>query len=229
MANTVDVEVPSAKPGTLKPYPYHDGQVNENAAIRVQRFVLPLCPVDGNPELKQRDGSYKPNPNYTGQQNCMQVYQLNKQGAWDVEKCIGLGHDPYHYKLRRAVIEEDVDENGYVTDSRIRYIVETRLNIVPVSDNPRLASGQLVRQAVMRGAKTMEEFGYLSPCEFRACSQPQRVDTKYGKFCTERHARLVAADRRGVLLTIPSDPYSAEQAIREREDALEKFNVSRAG
>src|SRR3990167_4478881 len=210
MANTVDVEVPSAKPGTLKPYPYHDGQVNENAAIRVQRFVLPLCPVDGNPELKQRDGSYKPNPNYTGQQNCMQVYQTNKQGAWDVKKGIGLGHDPYHYKLRRAVVEEDVDDNGYVTDSRVRYIVETRLNIVPVSHGPRVASGHMLALITARGGR-------------------QLVDTKYGKYCSERHARLIAADRRQMLLTVPSDTYSAEQATREREDALESLNISKVG
>lgn len=213
----------------LKPYPFHDGQVNENAAQRVIRLVLPMCPVDGNPEIRQRDGSYKPNPAYTGEQNCQQVYQVNKQGVWEVDKCIEKGHDPYHFKLRRAVVEEVVDENGYVTDSKVRYVVEKRLNIVPISHGPRLGSGQLLALARARGGKPLEDFGYWSPCEFRACSKRQQVETKFGNYCSERHARLVAADRRQMLLTTPSDPYSRDQAVREREDALENLNISKVG
>lgn len=213
----------------LKPYPYHDGTAKENSAVRTICLVMPLCPVDGNPEIKQRDGSYKPNPNYTGEQNCQRVFEIDRGGIWDVSKCIERGHDPYYTKLRRAVVIEETDENGVVIDTRVKHVVEKRLNIIRVSANPRIASGRLPALMIARGGKPLEEFGYASPCEYRSCSQPQRVDTRYGKFCSERHARLIAADLRQMLITVPSDPYSAAQANREREDALEALNISKVG
>ena len=229
MVQTEEVPAPSPRKVKLLPYPFHDGTPTENTAQREIRLAMPMCPVDGNPELKQRDGTYKPNPNYTGQLNCQIAYQKNDHGVWDVDKCVELGHDPYHFKLRRAVVEEEVDSNGYVTDSRVRYVVETRLNIMPIALGPRTASGRLLALATARGGKTLEEFGYASPCEYRACSAPQRIETRYGNYCSLRHARLIAADRRGMLLTVPSDQYSAQQAVREREDALEALNVSKTG
>lgn len=213
----------------LKPYPYHDGTVNENAAVRTVRLVMPMCPIDGNPEIKQRDGSFKPNPNYTGEQNCQQVFAKNDQGVWDVQECIDRGHDPYYTRLRRAVIDEEVAEDGTVMDSKIRYVVEKRLNIMPISVNRRIASGQLLALARARGGLPMEDFGYASPCEFRSCSRPQKVETRVGKYCSERHARLILADARSMLLTVPSDPYSRDQAVREREDLLENLNISKVG
>ena len=223
MAGTV-----KASPG-LKPYPFHDGAVNENAAIRVIRLVIPVCPIDGNPEIKMRDGSYTPNPNYTGEPNCQQARKFNDHCLWDVAKCVELGHDPYYTTIRRPILKEVVDEDGYVTERRTQYVVEKRLNVIAVSDNMRHSSGREVPLAVARGAKTLEDFGYASPCEFRSCSRPQQVDTRYGKYCSERHARLVAADKRQVLLAIPSDPLAADKANESREDALENLNINKAG
>jgi hypothetical protein len=231
---TREVEIENELPGTVpgppkdgnyQPYPFHDGAVSENAAIRVIRMVIPNCPIDPVPEVKQRDGSYRPNPNFTGEQNCQQVYKFNNFGRWDVEKCIELGHDPWHTEFRRPIVEETLDADGYVIDTRIKHKVEKRLNIIQVSDNSRHSNGTEVALALARGCRFLDDFGVASPCEFRNCSQPQRVDTRYGKYCSERHARLVAADKQQKLLPVASDPYSADQANREREDMLENLNI----
>jgi hypothetical protein len=211
--------------GELKPYPFHDGQVSEVSQIRVIRMVIPLCPIDSVPEIKQRDGTYRPNPNFSGEQNCQQVYKFNNMGRWDAAKCESLGHDPWHTSFRYPIIKEVLDNDGYVIDTKVQYRVEKRLNIIQVSDNIRHSSGMEVQLAMARGCRPLEDFGVSSPCEFRNCSQPQRIDTRYGKYCSERHARLVAADKQGKILPVASDPYSADQANREREDMLENLNI----
>jgi len=221
----VQVEVAKPKDSTPTPYPFHDGAVSENAAIRMIRMAIPLCPIDDTPEIKQRDGSYKPNPNFTGELNCQQAYKFNNMGRWDVDKCVELGHNPYYSTFRRPILEEVLDDDGYVIDTRTRYKVEKRLNVIQVSDNNRHSSGLEVQLALARGCKFLEDFGMSPPCEFRNCSRPQMIDTRYGKFCSERHARLVGADKQQKLLPVASDPYSADQANREREEILENLNI----
>jgi hypothetical protein len=211
-----------AKEG-LKPFPFMDWGVNENAPIRMIRMVIPQCPVDGTPELKQRDGTYRPNPAYTGEPNCQQAYKINNFGKWNVKKCEELEHDPWHTTFRRPVSEEILDEQGYVVDIKTRWRVEKRLNVIAVSDNMRHSSGQEVALAVAKGCKYLEDFGYESPCEFRNCSNPQKVNTRFGKYCSERHARLVAADKKHKILAITSDPSD------EATDAVEEHNENVLG
>jgi hypothetical protein len=213
----------------LKPFPFHDGGVNENAAIRVIRMVQPQCPVDALPEIKNRDGSYSPNPNFTGQQNCQQIYKKNNQGVWDVEKCESLGHDPWHTTFRRPILKEVLDENGYVIETKTQYQVESRLNVIQVSLNRRHSSGMEVALAQAKGCKFMEAFGYASPCEFRNCCNPQKIETRFGNYCSERHARLIAADDRKMMLPVGGDPYTETQAFDEREQMLESINIRKGG
>ena len=224
-------EAPKWKGGKLKPYPFHDGGVNENAAIRVIRMVIPQCPVDSLPEIKNKDGSYSPNPNFSGEQNCQQIYKKNNSGVWDVEECERRGHDPWHTTFRRPILEEVLDDEGYVKTTRVKYKVEKRLNVIQVSLNSRHTNGMEVALAQAKGCKFLEDFGIASPCEFRNCSQPQRIETRVGKYCSERHARLVAADARGVFLpaTGGGDPYTADRMTREREELLENLNIRQGG
>lgn len=214
--------------GPLLPYPFHDGGVNENAAIRMIRMVIPGCPVDGVAETRSKDGTYHPNPNFTGEQNCQQVYKKNNQGVWDVDKCKELGHDPYYTKFRVPIMEEVLDPNGYVTETRIKYRVERRLNIIQVSDNPRHSNRMEVQLALAKGCRFLEDFGIESPCEFRNCSAKTTVDTRYGKYCSERHARLIAADFQKVILPVGGDPYTQDQALEERESMLAALNIRKA-
>lgn len=215
--------------GKLKPYPFHDGGVNENSAIRMISMVIPLCPMDSNPEILRKDGTSIPNPRYTGEPNCQMVYKLNEHGRWDVERCINLGHEPYYTIFRKSVVEEVVGDDGYVTDSKVKVLKEKRLNVIQVSDNPRHTNRTEVALALAKGCKFMEDFGYESPCEFRNCTQPQKIDTKYGKYCSERHARLIAADFKRIILPVGGDPYTQDQAMEERDAMLENLNIRKGG
>ncbi len=220
---------PKKPEGKLEPYPFHDGAVNENAAIRMIRMVIPQCPVDSLPEIKNKDGSYTPNPNFSGEQNCQMAYKINNAGVWDVAKCESLGHDPWHTTFRRPILKEVLDDDGFVVDTKVQYKVEKRLNIIQVSLNQRHSNGMEVALAQAKGCRFLESFGIASPCEFRNCSQPQRIDTRYGKYCSERHARLVAADERHMMLPVGGDPYSEGQAMDERQQMLDSINIRKGG
>lgn len=210
---------------TLKPYPFHDGGVNENAAIRVIRMVIPNCPSDPAPTLVRRDGSEVPNPRYTGQPNCQMVYRINNHGRWDVSKCEELGHDPWHTVIRKPITEDIVGEDGYVTETRVRIAIEKRLNVIAVSLNPRHSTGMEMALAEARGCRRLSTFGFADPCEFRSCANPQRVTTRYGNYCSERHARLIAADMQEKFLPVGGDSISEDKAMREREEILGNLNI----
>ena len=212
----------------LKPYPFTDGGVNENAAIRMVKMVIPQCPADPRPEILKKDGTSIPNPRYTGEENCQQVFKINDSGKWDVDKCIERGHEPYYTVFRKTVVEDVVGEDGYVTETRQRVKSEKRLNVIQVSDNPRHTSGTEIARALGRGCKFLEDFGIESPCEYRNCTKKVKVDTRYGKFCSERHARLVGADRKKLMLPIGGDAYTQDQALSEREEMLEGVAVRKA-
>ena len=225
------------KDSTKKPFPFNDGQPNENAAIRVIRVVKPECPIDPTPELRQRDGSYRPNPRYTGEQNCQQLYKKNNYGVWDVEKCESLGHDPWHTVFYRRVVEDVFDpETGEFVEQKVKMVRERRINIIAVSLSMRHTSGTELMLAKARGALTLDEYGsrfpdenYLDPCEFRSCTNKVTIDTRFGRFCGERHARLVAADQRGMMkyVGLERDPGEMWQQSRDAEaaEALERINL----
>jgi hypothetical protein len=219
-----------------KPYPFNDGQPNENAAIRVIRVVKPECPVDPTPELRQKDGTYRPNPRYTGEQNCMQLHAINNQGRWDVSACEDKGHDPWHTVFYRQLVEDVYDEDGNFLEQKIRMRKEVRINIIAVSLNIRHTSGTELLLAKARGCLTLDEYGALhpeenftDPCEFRACTQPVQLLTRFGNFCSERHARLIAADVRQIprFVSNERDPGEAFQKARsqEAEEQLESINL----
>ena len=218
------------------PYPFHDGSVNENAAIRIIEMAKPNCPRESNPEISRKDGTSVPNPRYTGEESCERIYRINSQGRWEVDRCIELGHDPYYTYFRKNVIEEEVGEDGYVKESKVRVLKEKRLNVVHVSDNIRHSTGQEVNLAIARGCIPLEDFvctcslwpykhKHEVPCEFRNCNKPQNIDTRYGKYCSERHARLIAADKQRKILPVGGDPYSNDQAMSEREEILGNLNI----
>lgn len=211
----------------LQPYPFHDGGAKDNLPIRMRRMAVPYCPSDSRPELLDKSGNAFPNPHYTGEENCQEVYKLNNMGRWDVEKCESLGHEPYYTTLRRKVIEEVIDDDGFVTESKVRVKVTRRLNVMPIPISVRHATWKSMELAVARGAKPLEEFGYMTPCDYRQCSQPVKIKTQYGDYCSERHARLIAADARGVLLPISADTggETADKTEMEREDLLESIRL----
>lgn len=206
----------------LKPYPFHDGAVNENAAIRMLRMAKPFCPVTTNmddPGIKNGTKVYDHNG------SCQERFKKNNQGVWDVAKCVELGHDPYYTTFKKVTEENIVDEQGVVTGKREIVMSERRLNITQVSDNPRHSNGMDVQLELARGSRFLEELGYKSPCEFRNCTKDKKVQTRFGSYCSERHARLVAADRNEIFLPVGGDPYTEEKALRERDQVLNNLSI----
>jgi hypothetical protein len=153
-----------------------------------------------------------------------------------VAYCLGAGHDPYFTIFRKSRTEEEVDDAGWVIGSRQRILKERRLNIDQVSDNPRHSSRMEVPLALARGSILLDrfvmedaegEFVIDPPCEFRGCSAPWKVDTRYGRYCSERHARLVAADFQKKMLPVGGDPYTEDQAMEEREQILSSLSIGK--
>ena len=221
-----------------RPFPFHESGASDNAPIRIVRMWKPECPVDPTPELRQKDGTYRPNPRYTGGDNCQQVYKLNNQGVWDVAKCESFGHDPWHTVFRKVLVEDVVDpDTGEVTKTKNKIVVERRPNIVSITLNVRHSSGTELLLAKARGYKTIDEYGaehpdewFESPCEMRACTNKVTLRTeRYGDFCSERHARLVAAEARGILRFVRNDQdiYQGGQdkLQSEWENQLEAINL----
>src|SRR5574341_1924494 len=130
-------------------------------------LVKPESPIDGVPEIRQKDGTYKVNPAYTGEENCQSLYKLDNYGHWAVLKCEALGHNPYFRTVRRPRTEEVLDADGYIIETKTRWIKEELPNVVAVSDNIRHSSGQEIARAVGAGMKFIWELGYKHPCEFR--------------------------------------------------------------
>lgn len=212
----------AAEEKKLKPYPFNDMGSKDNAAIRMIRMVQPECPIDSVPELKQRDGTYQANPRYTGEVNCQQAYKLDNYGHWAVLKCIALGHNPYYRTARKPVSTEVVDVEGFITETKVRWAKQEVLNLINVSDNIRHSSGKEIEIALGRDAKFIWDFGFKHPCEFRGCSRAWVVDTQYGRYCTERHARLIGADVKRFVLNIVTDAEMSDDVKELNEEQLDR-------
>lgn len=211
----------------LKPYPFRDGGAKDNIPIRMVRMAIPYCPCDPRPELMDKAGNVFANPHFTGEPNCQEEYKLNNMGRWDVQKCIDLGHNPYFTVRRQKIVEEEVDENGYVTGVKTRVKKTELLNIRPIPVSVRHSTNKRMEIEVARGARPLSDFGYESPCEYRGCSARVTIETRYGRYCNERHARLIAAAERGVLLPISADTggETADKTEMEYEDLLERIRL----
>lgn len=210
------------KKEALKPFPFKNMGVNENAIVRMIKMVAPYCPVDDRPMIKKYvDGRVidAVNPAYTGEANCQSGAYTR---GWEKE-CESKGHNPYYTTRTHEVLEDDVDENGYIIGSKRKIIKEQLLNVVQVSLSVRHNSGDEVNSARRRGFKFLPELGYEEVCEMRACFTKVHLQTSYGKFCNERHARLVAADYRKLTLVVGSP--DMEGWAEERENQLNDINL----
>ena len=177
----------------LESLPQMQVGVSERGNIRMKKLAAPRCPIQSNPEK----------PGYTGDifpetMSCQQETK-NYPGWWDL--CANRGHDPYFTTKRKVVKEELTDENGIVTGVQKRVITTKKLNINQVPIGTRFASGrnETISKG-LKGRKELSEFGYNPLCEYRNCELDVKVKSKYGNFCTDRHARLIGADVEGIML-----------------------------
>src|SRR5581483_8613737 len=165
-------------------------QVRVREASNVRRILMaqPVCPVVDDPN----------DPAYTGETNCQREFG-GAPGWWT--RCEERGHDPYYTIQRVTKTEDVVDEDGMVTGQRKRVVETRRLNLASVAYSTRINSGRgpaVARE--FKGFRTLEEMGYAPVCEFRNCELPVKIRTRYGNYCSDRHARLVGAGVEGMLL-----------------------------
>jgi len=206
----------------LKPYPYKGSGVNENAAVRMVKMVVPQCPCESDADAQRIEDAFerqglkrrtRPIQKYRGIDNCQSG--RFRYGWW--EDCEAKGHNPYWSSTVTQREETVTDENGYVTGTRIKEVIKEHLNVVQVPVSRRHDSGQAVPLARQRGAKFLHELGFKNVCEMRNCENPARLRFKFGEFCSERHARLVQADNKKVMLIVGGDEESQWQEKREEQ------------
>lgn len=213
----------------LKPYPYREfGGATEISAVRMLKMVAPYCPVESNPWRQTgKPGELEPNPHYTGEPNCQMAYKFNSFGRWDIAQCEKLGHEPYYFEQKSKIVENVTDAEGIITGQRERQLGDKRLNVVQVAHSIRIGTNSEVALAVAKGYRTLESFGYEAPCEYRNCWQPVKIKGSFGNYCNERHARLIAADRKKVTLPVLGGDPNMEEEQREQRDAiLDGINIS---
>lgn len=195
-----------------KKNPYRSMGVNENAALRMVKMVQPLCPI---PAAGKREEFDKLFPEYLGQVSC-QAGRYRR--GWEKE-CEAAGHNPYYYTRRQVVIEPVIGDDGMITGQKQRILETSGPNVNPVALDVGHDSGEAVIKAIARGFKYMTDLGYEEICQFRACESPVKVKTRFGNYCTERHARLIGARVLKKFLVIEGVGEDFDWA-REREEQL---------
>lgn len=163
--------------------------IRETSNIRMKKMARPLCPVVDDPN----------SPYYTGEPNCQRMHN-NYPGWWDY--CADQGHDPYYRITKRITKEPVVGDDGIITGYREKQLINKKLNLVQVAIGTRFHSGrgETISKG-LKGRKDLTEFGLKEKCEYRNCEIDAALQTKYGLFCNERHARLVGADVEGMMLS----------------------------
>ena len=167
--------------------------VSERGNIRMKKLAAPRCPIQVDPTKARYTGDTFPET-----MSCQQETG-NAPGWWDL--CTERGHDPYYTTFTKVIKEDIVGDDGVITGQRKRQVVTKKLNINQVPIGTRFASGQAERVSKgLKGRKDISEFGYNELCEYRNCELDAKVKSKYGMFCTDRHARLIGADVEGIML-----------------------------
>lgn len=191
--------------------------VREGAAIRMVKLMRPICP----------NSNKKPDELLPGEFNCQRDTD-NAVGWWDL--CESRGHNPYFTVHERPVptpiieVDEVTGEKAIVGEKKV-LVEETWPNIAQVALSERINSGRGVQNAINRkGFKMLSDFGYEEVCQFRNCQKPVGVKTVYGDYCSEEHARLIAADVEGVTLEVQGNPHH-ERSARKRKRQLRETEL----
>ena len=178
----------------LESLPQRQMGVRESANVRMKKMARPVCPIQDDPDK----------PGYTGEPNCQRLHN-NYPGWWDY--CANQGHDPYFSKVPAKTVTENIlsdkeGEEGLIIGRRERQVGGgKKLNMVQVVIDTRHNSGRGERYSKgLKGRKELSEFGYAEKCEYRNCEIDAKLQTRYGMFCNDRHARLIGAAVEGMML-----------------------------
>lgn len=185
--------------------------VRENGNIRTKKLAAPRCPV-----------SDPLSPYYDEYGTSCQTETAGWPGWWKL--CEKREHEPYFTIRKKTVEEDDVDDDGYVKGTKKRVITTKKLNVVQVPIGTRFHSGR--GEAISKGLKgrrDLGDFGYNEKCEYRNCELDVKLQSKYGKFCGDRHARLIGADVESVMLHVK--PGQRSKQLREIDVEFEGIEV----
>jgi len=212
-------------PENLKQLPKRQIGVREGANVRMILMAQPICPIDDLPfhnKLINGEVVEVPNPKYTGELNCQNEFS-GAVGWWEI--CMSRNHDPYYTTkyIRREedVVEVQEDGTELVVESRMKKVRLKILNVARVAAYTRVSGGRGPLYArVLKGFRDLSDMGYEPVCEFRNCELPVTVDSRYGKFCGQRHARLIGADVEIVFL----ESSRTKRAVKEKQ--LKEIDIS---
>ena len=184
----------------LKEIPWERVGVRLNTPARSIKMLNPVCPET----VDQNTGNAAP--------GC----ETKEGPAWWL-KCVEKGHDPFHQQKevrKRERITETTEDGRTIVkgyEETIELEITPRVAQVPLSI--RTQSQQMVEEKrFFHGYKYPEELGYAPMCEFRNCFAPNPTfKTRYGNYCSENEARMMAADSRHVVLEVLNQDKRREQ------------------
>ena len=195
------------------------------------KMVVPECKAESDADAERIENAFerrglkrrtRPPLHLRGQEN----HQSGQYRAGWWEECEASGHNPY-WTVTETIRQEDVvDEEGFVTGQRQKLVTKEFLNVIQVPMSPRHDAGQSVAGAIARGARFLPDMGYQNVCMMRNCENTSTLRWDFGEFCNERHARLVYADLRKVMLIVHAA--GEEIAGQTMEDQLQELYLGPA-
>ena len=186
----------------LKKIPGFSQGVRVNAAGRMVKMAVPICPNSKMEFISTPEGRRIPKQETDPhRQNCQKL----GHGWW--KYCEEQGHDPY---FTTKVWYEKVPDYGPDPDNPGDTILlkertvkrETKYpNISQVAAYTHVNGGRGVIFSMERkGFKRLREIGYEEVCQFRNCQKEIKFTSKVGQYCSQEHAALVAADAQSLFL-----------------------------
>ncbi len=206
----------------LKSLPQNQIGVTELGNIRTVKLAAPICPI----RVGYSPDSPRFQPEYVGEINCSFRGPEGGKPWWTL--CVSRNHDPYFTVNKVETSEDILDDEGYVVKTRKKVTETKQLNLVQVPLGLRYSSGKAVAASMMfKGRKPVTEFGYKELCEYRNCETDARLKTRYGKYCNERHARLIGSDAESLLVGVgtPKDVQRYEAELAELDLDYEGYEV----
>lgn len=202
---------PTKKDSGLRKLPPLQIGVSEMANLRTVKMARPICPTPSH----NLEPGFDPDV-----LNCQREFN-GRIGWWD--KCEERGHNPY-FRTKEIVKETPiwVERDGETVQDGVKTTKETVEipNVSQVAHSERHDSGNRVETCRNRkGFRFLTEVGFDPVCEYRNCEKPVVIQTIYGPYCSEQHARLIGADSDKIELEVHPDRWG------ERQKQLRQINL----
>lgn len=214
----------------LRTIPGYSQGVRDNAAVRMIKLAVPICPRSRVEMEQDKLGNWRPKKAGPDTESC----QKAGPGWWDI--CEKKGHDPYFtthkWEVEEPILTEDEQGRLVQTGKQVFYHEERVPNVSQVAVSIRINQGRGAANAIERkGFKRLPDIGYYEVCQFRNCQKPvssKYKSKKFGDYCSLQHLQLIAADAESVMLHYPDSFLNGaehQRILREREKQLREASV----